>query len=417
MKKLILTVSVIVMTAIPAMASDFAPALDMSGNLTYPSVVSNATTPEEKLSGSGNLAASCMFNTDFLPQLWLIPTVTSDYSNTAQPLNIEDQRFLFSEWLDLYASYGANYDLGKDWELKLRGFIRSDFSKQTANEVTGKGLYDYVDHGFYLETAKEFMSGETDNNMTAGVKYIDRRFRNYTTLLSQSTAVTTTPNNYTKELDNLIYTAYLGDELTFGKSGWTGTITFNYDYIPYLEQKLIDPSGALEAGRRVDKTGTLTMDFPYLGANKSGVDFQYILIRTTSNQDYYDTMGTTDMSDDVYTKGYYDSIENTGKFSVTYEFPWKLFSVYSPLATLSFSLDSVSYDNRFAKDSTGAYTAQKQKDSNYTVGFDLKQNITEWWLWYLDVNYTRYSSNMKYEALGLYNYAYLTISLGTGISF
>jgi hypothetical protein len=417
MNRIILSAVLFCASIVPVFASDFAPAVDLSGRLTYPSVVSNEKSPETKLSGSADLASSCMFNTDLLPNLWFIPTLTADYSNTAQPLNIADERFLFAEWLDLYASYGVNYDLGKEWEVKARGFVRTDFSKQTADEKTGLGLYDYIDNGFYLENYNEFLSWNANNRLTEGVKYLDRRFRNYNTLLSESASVTTTPNNYTKELDTLIYSAYIGDEVEFGKSGWSLLVNFNYDYLPYSQQKLIWADGSLEALRRVDRTGKLSIDLPYYGDNKSGVEFQYDFIKNVSNQNYYDTMGTTDMSDDVYTKGYYDFVENTGKFSVTYEFPWKFFSAYSPLAVISFSLDLVSYENRIAKDASGAYTAKKQQDNNYTVGLDLKQNISEWWNWLFNIDYTRYNSNMKYEALGLYNYAYITVSLGSGISF
>ena len=417
MKKIILLSVLFGLFTVPVFASDFAPALDASGRITYPSVVSNDAPVEEKISGSGNIAASCMFNTDFLPGLWFIPTLTADYSNTAQPLNIEDERFLFSEWLDLYASYGLNYDIMAGWEAKARGFFRSDFSKQTADEKTGLGLYDYIDQGFYMENTNEFMTGEAENRLTAGVKYLDRRFRNYTTLLSQSNAVTTTPNNYTKEKDSLIYSAYLNDEVAFGKSGWMAYVSFNYDYIPYLEQKIIGLGGVLESGRRVDKSGRLSISLPFYGADKSGVEFQYDFVKNLSNQNYYDSLGTTDMSDDVFTSGFYDFIENTAKFTVSYELPWKLFSAYSTVANISFSLDIVAYENRFAKDAAGAYTDKKQQDNNYTIGLDMKQNITDWWSLFFDVNYTKYGSNMKYEALGLYNYAFVTISLGTGVSF
>lgn len=417
MKKFILSAVLVLVFAAGVLASEFAPALDFSARLAYPSVVSNEESPQEKISGSASLAASCMFNTDILPALWFIPTLTADYSNTAQPLNIEDERFLFSEWLDVYGSFGMNYDIMEGWEVKARGFARSDFSKQTADEKTGLGLYDYIDQGFYLENTNAFMSGGAENSLTAGVKYLDRRFRNYTTLLSQSVAVTTTPNNYTKEKDSLIYSAYISDEVTFGKSGWLAYINFNYDYIPYLEQKLIAQNGSLETGRRVDKTGRLSLTVPFYGANNTGVEFQYDFVKNLSNQNYFDSLGTTDMSDDVFTKGFYNFVENTIKFSVTYELPWKLFSSYSPMANISFSLDMVGYETRKAKDSAGAYTADLQKDNNYTIGLDIKQNITEWWNWFFDLNYTRYNSNMKYEAFGLYNYAFITVSLGSGVSF
>ncbi|MCE5299967.1 MAG: hypothetical protein LLG37_03710, partial [Spirochaetia bacterium] len=404
-------------------ASEFAPALDISGQLTYPSVVSNSEMPEKKLSGSGSLATSCMFNTDILPQLWFIPTLTADYSNTAQPLNVDDSRFLFSEWLDIYLSYGVNYEIMKDWEVKLRGTYRTDFSKQTADEQMGLGLYDYIDSGIYLENVNRFEISGQSHRLTEGLKYIDRQFRNYDTLLSQAAGVTATgtdnPNGYTKEKDCYSYTFYLNDEVQFGKSGWSGYFTFNYDYLPFLEQRVITADGSIGGEKRVDKTGRFSIELPYFyGANNTGMEIKLDIAKNISGQNYYDNLGTTsDFTDDVFTSGFYDSLETLLNIAFLYDLPFGFGLKTMPHMAISFGVENVNYDNRLAQNADRSYTQIKMRENNYTLGLNIKQPIKEWWDWSLSAAMTFYNSNMKYETAGLYNYTYLNVSLGTGLTF
>jgi hypothetical protein len=401
-----------------ASASDFVPALDLSGELTYPSVVSNQTLPDMMLSGSGNFAGSFMANTDLLPQLWFVPTLTVDYSNTAQPLSVEDSRFLFAQWLDIYFSYGLNYDLSDSWLLRARGTVRSDFSKQTADELMGDGLYDFIDSGLYLENENKFDAFGGGLKTVEGVKYIDRRFRNYSTLISQYYALLpSTPDVFTKEKDNDITSAYIKTEASLGNSGWHLDLDFNYDYMQYTQQRVIASDGTLEDGKRQDKTGTFTAALPYIDNTKSGFVFEYDLIRNISSQNFYDDLGTIDVTDDVYTPGFYDYLQNTFKFRINYEIDWNLIATYKPMLAIGFSTDFVGYDKRMARDADGAYTGTKQADNNYSLSLNVKQGITDFWDCYLDITYSRYNSNTQWQALGLYNYAYFTASIGTGLKF
>ncbi|HDT15188.1 MAG TPA: hypothetical protein ENN55_03170, partial [Firmicutes bacterium] len=130
-----------------------------------------------------------MANTDIAPWLWLVPTLTVDYSSTAQPLTIDDERFLFSQWLDIYLSYGLNFEIGDNFEIRGRGFNRKNISQQAADEPFGKGLYDSIDTGFYAEGAAYFILDNNSLEASAGFKYIDRRFPNYTTLLSDESSL------------------------------------------------------------------------------------------------------------------------------------------------------------------------------------------------------------------------------------
>ncbi len=403
-------------------SSEFVPALDLNTGATYsylPGV--SGSEPDHSLGFEANLATSFMANTDFLSFLWFIPTLTFNYSNTAQPLNIDDERFLFSQWMDIYLSGGINWQSTDDWELRCRGFYRKDFSQQTKDEQFGTGLYDYIDTGFYIENVNKFQYYYIPIETTIGFKYIDRKFPNYKTLLTalpeEVSEYKESPNTYTKEKDTLTYSFYIDNNLQWTDSNWFTRLSFSYDYIPYIEQKVIDIDGSLSDARRIDRYVTLSLTVPYYATEMSGVEFGYEFINKMTNQNYLDTMGTSnDFSDDKYIETYYNYYQHLVKFAINYEFPHKLLSNYKPIAIIGLSLDITQYGTRLAKNREGKYKSEKQLDNNYTLSLNIRQNITEIWNYYFTIAYTKYNSNMQWETFGIYNYSYLTIFLGTGIS-
>jgi hypothetical protein len=403
-----------------ANAMDFIPGIDLNGSITYPTVLTNESSELDKKIGlETGLAGSFMLNTDFLPKLWLIPTITFNYSSTAQPLNVDDEKFLFTQWLDTYFSCGFNYEILDNFEMRIRCFYRLDYAQQTMDEQFGKGLYDYVDSGFYVESYFKtvlYYPLET----TAGFKYIDKKFPNYESLLTMvdPDVIGGTLNAMAKkEKDNLTYSFYVANEMKLGNSGWMGLLSFTYDYVPYFDQLIISSIGELTDAKRIDRFATLDVSFPYYKDAISGMEIGYSLVVKTADQNYYDCLENLDPGDDVFIENYYSYVEHIIKLSLTYEFPFELFTKYKPAAIFGFSFDTLTYSNRLAKEQNGNYTNEKQQENNYKLSFDVKQNITDFWNYYFNATFIRYLSNMKWEAYGTYNYTYLTLSLGTSLSF
>jgi hypothetical protein len=421
-KKLFLSLCFLLLIITGIFAWEFTPALDLNANIAYP-YTSVDEELQKKLSGAVDAAGSFMVNTDLLPQLWFIPTVTLNYASTAQPLNIDDERFLFSQWLDAYISYGVNYEINPGaWELRLRGFYRKDFSQQTQDEVVGKGLYDYADKGFYFENINIFDIGDMGNEIAAGFKYTDRRFPNYSTLISDPDVQelignNSNPNTYTKEKDSLSYNIYASDNIKWGSSNWFTNFEFSYEYTPYTEQKIIYLDGVLSDERRVDKYSRLTLEIPYYADDYSGVSFGYGLTVKLTNQNYYDQLGTTEPEDDKYIKNYYNYMGHTLNFTIHYGIPDLLFKGQTTTAVIALMVEAVNYNTRYAKDLEGLYKPDLQKDNNYTVSLDLKHLIFEWWEVSAKASFTDYNSNMQYETFGLYNYSYFTAGIGSSVSF
>jgi hypothetical protein len=401
-------------------AMEFVPALDINGGLTYPTLVTGESTElDKKLGFDAGLAGSFMINTDLLPQLWFIPTLTANYSSTAQPLSVDDQRFLFSRWLDIYLSGGFNYQIDEKWELRIRALIRGDFAQQTADETLANGLYNYIDRGFYFENSNTFGT-DTIAEITAGFKYLDKRFPNYQSLASQvdpDTIGGTLNAKAKNEKDNLTYSVYVSCDMQLGNSGWFPSFIFSYDYMPYLEQRIVNTDGSLGERKRIDRLAVLDIVFPYYSNDVSGVNLGYTLSVKTTSQDYYDSMETPDPADDVLTADYYNYLEHTGNFVYTYEFESAFLSSFKPSLSLGLSVDFLAYTERYAKNAEGFYTAAKELDFNYKLFLDFKHKITDFWSYYLNGTFARFSSNMKWDAYGTFNYSMVTITLGTSLSF
>lgn len=401
-------------------AMEFLPALDINGGIAYPTIVTGESSElDKKIGAEAGLAGSFMVNTDLLPQLWFIPTLTANYSSTAQPLYVDDQRFIFSQWLDAYLSVGFNYQLSDNWEMRMRALTRFDYSQQTADEVLGKGLYDYYDRGVYFENAVKF-GEETPAEITAGFKYIDKRFPNYASLSSQIDPDTIggTQNAVAKnEKDNLSYSAYIFCDLQLGNSGWFPSMGFTYDYVRYYDQRIIGLDGTLGGMNRIDRLAVVDLDFPFYAADASGVNLAYMLSISTVTQNYYDSLGNMDPSDDVFTEGYYNYLSHALNARFTYELGSVFLNSYKPTLNVGVAVETIAYTKRFAKDVQGNYTAAKQLDFNITPSVEYRHKLTDFWNYYLNIILARYNSNMKWEAYGTFNYTLLTISAGTALSF
>lgn len=419
MKKLIIMLFLCLILG-NAYSMEFLPAFDINGGLTYPTIVTgDSSALDKKLGAELGLAGSFMMNTDFLPQLWFIPTLTANYSSTAQPLLVEDQRFIFSQWLDIYFSGGFNYQFSETWEMRLRGLYRLDYAQQTADEKLGKGLYDYNDRGVYLENSLIFGT-ETTAELIAGFKYIDKKFPNYQSLsgMVNPDDIGGTLNAAAKsEKDNLSYSAYLNCDITLGKSGWYPVLGVSYDYIRYLEQNIIKVDGTLSDMERIDRTLMVQIDFPYYPDEKSGADFAYALSIKNVSQNYYDSLGTPDPADDLFIGDYYNCYDHVLRAMFMFDLAGVQFNSYLPTISIGINLNMIAYTDRYAKNAEGAYTASKQFDLNLTPYLEYRHKLMDFWSYYINVTFARYNSNYKWEAYGSYNYTLLTVSLGTALSF
>ncbi len=420
MRKSVIYALMAIFLVCPVRAMEFMPALDISGALSYPTGVSGDSAElDRKLSAEAALAGSFMVNTDILPQLWFIPTLTMNYSSTAQPLTIDEDRFIFSQWLDIYGSAGFNYELTKNWELRARLLMRIDLAQQTADETLGKGLYDFRDAGFYAETYSRY-EGDFETELTVGFKYVDKVFPNYSSLLSEINPddLGGTLNAAAKnEKNSRAYTVYASADMKLGGSGWYPSLYVSVDINPYRAQQLIKSDGTLAAETRKDGLVTAELSFPYYAGEVTGAAIGYTLSIKSSNQNYYDSMATPDLGDDTFIEDYYSYTGHRISLNVSYETDFNFINTHKPVLSFWLNTEFVGYTNRLSKDGTGKYTDVKQSDFNYDVNAEFRHKLADFWSYYVNFKFARFGSNMKWEAYGTYNYTYVMLSLGTALSF
>jgi hypothetical protein len=397
-------------------ASGFADVAMINAEIAYPTSVSNLTAELEKKMGfNGSATGTILANTDLLPNLWFVPTGTVSYYSTAQPIQVDDRRFLFSQWFDAYANAGLNYDITGSWTLKGRVFARKDLTQLSNEEVFGKGLYDFMDLGFYAENSLKFDRFMLD----FGIKYTDKKFPNYTSLSGAVTGNSGEPliSAPDREKDDLIYNCYADACMKCGDSGMQTLVSAGYSYIPYLEQRVVTTDGTLGDSRRIDKMVVISVDVPYYADKVSFLSVGYAMNLLISNQGFYDTFGDIDPSNDLYSVNYYTGTENIFKARLAYEPGFEMINKKKPVAEFGLEFSTLKYENRDAKDVSGNYTQDREVDDNYTLSFNLKQDICDFVGMYFDLKYARYESNMKWETFGAYNYTMLTIAMGTNINF
>ena len=206
-------------------------------------------------------------------------------------------------------------------------------------------------------------------------------------------------------------------EFQLGSSGWFPVLGFTYEYLRYLDQRIVNLDGTLSGRNRIDRSAVIELDFPYYATKVSGVDLGYSLTIRNVSQNYYDTLETTDPADDVYTINFYNNYESVFKASFTYELDNAFINSYKPTLTIGINADIAAYTDRYAKNRSGSYTANKQLDINYTFSAEFRHKLADFWNYYLNASYNRYNSNMKWDAYGTLNYTFFSLTLGTGLSF
>ncbi|HRU39598.1 MAG TPA: hypothetical protein P5511_06945, partial [Candidatus Goldiibacteriota bacterium] len=213
------------------------------------------------------------------------------------------------------------------------------------------------------------------------------------------------------------YTVYGSVDTKLGNSGWFPSLYVSFDTTPYRNQQVINDKGLLSSGLRTDSLITAEIRFPYFADDVTGAGIGYTLLLKSSNQNYYDSLGTLAIADDVFTENYYSYTGHRISLNVTYETDIRLFNSYKPVISIGFDAEGTGYTSRKAKDVSGKYTGVNQSDYNYNINAEFRHKLADFWSYYVNFKFARFGSNMKWEAYGTYNYTYVMLSLGTALSF
>ena len=337
---------------------------------------------------------------------YLSPSFDFSYSGVDTPLEVDDDLFLFSQQTSSMLDIGGTYKPNEDSRWSAKGFYENFSGKVTKDEEWGKGLYDYQDLGGFLNWNRKWNTG-LPLATTLGYRYTDRQYFNFTSL----------DGSGLREKDSLIHKIYADLDIAWPTDEWVfnTTLSIASSGMAFKELRIQDESGLLvkEDGSptdlRKDQVTTVKLTAPlracrhhwYLSLESESRD---------SNISLFDSQSFT------YIANFNDYVEGSLTIGYGYEIPaWWVFK--APYIGLQLTGLNRMYSSRPAQDATGNFIDQKQSDNQSQFNVDLNSAISEHWGIFFNSNSSRYRSNNSNEGSSLYEYQFITTSLGLQFSY
>jgi hypothetical protein len=349
----------------------------------------------------------------FNPTLVLIPLYDSHYSAYPQYLPQDQGNSYYNTyWVNnLHVALRKEFTPG--WFFKTTALGTWNLMKETPNDKWTHGLYDYYDIGANFELRNIVKKAVAEQSRSVAFQYYRRTYPNFQTLIS-STSVTP-PEVNEKDYDGFRYSARL-------ESNVPGVTHFYAE--PYLEHKFYVDK------HLVNEDGTLSpekMRFDYeLGVNAGAVYVPPKLERISlsldgnltvnrSNMDYYDSRNSISLSDDVFTRDYYDYDSFDLEPAIEYAHPFGEGKAIRLRVGYSFLYRM--YTGRKALTTAGDYTDHEQLDSEQSYFAAVTVPLLKSLNWVTNYTYTHVTSNQKFEDYYRYNYDSYTVKSGLSFDF
>ena len=238
-----------------------------------------------------------------------------------------------------------------------------------------------------------------------GAQVYRRTYPNYVSLLDLATGLDT-------ERDEKDYVGIL-PRVGYSWVRETG-ISWEAEYSLFSkrlgDKRVVDRNGVLTEEKQRDFLHVLKAGacYRFRGGLTLGLDAAGGL--NSSNQNFYDGLGTLTLADDVFTPDFYDYTSWRIAPRISYAF-----SAFPLTAGISCAFETVSYDERKAKFADGTYKDEDQWERRREVSMDLRYELTDTWSVVGRWQRTRASSNNDDERT--YRYDYTTDSISLGIAF
>jgi hypothetical protein len=345
--------------------------------------------------------------------LYIIPLYDGSYKRQKFFVHVEEGGRLYNEVQHHDLSLKTKY-LATD-ELTINPYIFGgwDLNVETNDEDWGDGLYDYIEFGSGGDI--DYLVYNTENgrvSLNCGSKWYLRHYPNYKALIALATV--TAPEEDEKDFNAVEVTA--GSQYSDLRA-----ISLDLDYVLlmkfFTDKKIIDADGILKNDERNEFRNLLRLEASYIPEPESG--FQYRLIsevtHNTSNQNFYDSRGTTILTDDVFTPDYFDYIS----FEVNPRLSYVVKSGEKIVAVIGGSYDFLmrNYLERKAQESSGRYTSDEQLDYFHVFEISLEIPFHDNMSWVAICDYTINKSNMDYEQYYEYNYTMHRVLSGISIRY
>ena len=339
------------------------------------------------------------------------------------------KRDFYSEDVYLYSDVEGPIERTEHQRHSLTPMFRMDFGSRSRYSITPSffytktlnkdiessnwsgGLYNYDDIGVGLDwKLKGPGSGEADSNLRLGAQYYKRRYPNYESLLDTAMGIGT-------EKDEKDYHGVIGrvGYERIKESGFLWSADYSLLFKMLDDKKVVDADGFLTSEEQRDYVHSLDLRFSYvlvdlLGELELGLGLRGGLNR--SNQNYYDGMGTPELTDDIFTYNFYNY--NSYRICPNISFT---FASCPMTFTLVYLYGKTDYTQRLAKSSDGAYKDEKQYETLRGVDIGLTYVLTEQWSLLARFEHITARSNNDYERVYQYDYEVTNYSIGASFRY
>ncbi len=346
-------------------------------------------------------------------KLYLIPLYDGSFERQKFFIQEEEGARTYNEIQHHDLSFTAKYLLTERATISPVIFGGWDLNIETSDEHWGKGLYDYREFGSGGDF--DYLVYDTPKGqvkLTNGAKWYIRHYPNYNSLISL--ASTTAPEVHEKDYNGVeLYTGWQYQNLK--------NMSLDLKYILlmkfFTDKRTIDDDGVLEDKKRQEYRNSVKIGAAYSPTPKKGFQYSYSseLICNTSNQNFYDSRGTTALTDDVFTPRYYNYLGFDVRPDVSYIFTVK----DNPVAILGagYSFLARYYMDRRAEWADGTYKPDRETDFEHIFKTSLEIPLNKCTSWITRCDYTIETSNMDYEQYYTYSYKMLRVMTGISISY
>jgi len=349
----------------------------------------------------------------FSDSLYLIPLYDGSFKRQKFFSRVEEGGRSYEETQHHDLSATAKFRIADKTTIGPNVFCGWDLNAETDDEDWGDGLYDYREFGGGTDI--DYVLYKTPNGrvvLNGGWKFYNRHYHNYDALISLATV-----------------TAAEEDEKDFNalelSAGWQfsdlETFSLDLEYISLLkfftDKKVIDADGVLEDKKRKEYRNSVNMYASYSpGAGRGFIyNMSAELSYNAGNQNFYDSRGTTVLTDDVFTPDYFDYVSAEINPSISYIF--KSGEKTVAIASGEYGLLMRQYTDRKAQLMSGSYSPDEQHDYEHLFEARIEVPLDEHISWVSSYDYTISDSNMDYEDFYEYNYTMHRILTGVSLSY
>ncbi len=368
------------------------------------------------------LAAPNLGFTDW-SNLWITPSVEVEYFGTDNVLNIEDESFVFKKTFRCNTLLGGNYQLGKTWQFKLKGFYNIDLNQRPEDETLAGGLFSFYDLGFWAEMRAAYTAGSWPMRTKWGYKSYERKYPHATNaeqIAAYELAGLTTAGLPAglHDLDIGVHEGWLRQEMTWDRQAVLTNVELRGKWVNYHEQPIILPGPVISPQQRQDQYLDIFVEFPFLINSYHQLELDGGFRARHSNQHFYDPQ------QDVYLPAYFDYYQYRLRLLYSFTFAFKV-AGQTPKGALLYTLQSKQFPHRPAYrfiDAGATQTAyffdSPHWELSHDLGLTLKQAL--WVSWahvFLSVHVISQASNSTAPATVLNNFTYRTFTLGMAVKF